>query len=118
MELIGAWPRRRAVPTRAVRPFPAEQTRDEGAADPSYLFARRWKATLLFGNDAIGRRMLTGILIVAAAGVGALLASSFMWWATKRSALWAMAAGVLLLVVILAGAVVIAWLYTRAAFGG
>jgi hypothetical protein len=64
-----------------------------------------------------GGRMLTGILVVAAAGVCALLASCFMWWATKRSALWAMGAGVLLLVVVIAGAIVIAWLYTRAAYG-
>ena len=61
--------------------------------------------------------MLTVILAIAAAGVCAILASCFMWWATKRSAIWAMAAGALLVVVIFAGAVVIAWLMTRSAYG-
>jgi hypothetical protein len=61
--------------------------------------------------------MLTGIVVIAAAGVCALLASCFMWWATKRSAVWAMAAGALLVFAVFAGATVIAWLYTRAAFG-
>lgn len=58
------------------------------------------------------------ILVVAASGVCAVIASWFMWWATKRSAIWAMAAGALLAVITLVGAVVIAWLMTRAAYGG
>ena len=61
--------------------------------------------------------MLAGILIIATAGLCALLASRFMWWATKRSAIWAMCAGVLLVVLVFAGAIIIAWLYTRAAYG-
>ena len=61
--------------------------------------------------------MLAGILIIATAGLCAVLASRFMWWATKRSALWAMAAGALLVAAVFAGAIVIAWLYTRAAYG-
>ena len=59
---------------------------------------------------------MTGLLIAVAAVFGAVLASSFMWWATKRSALWAMAAGALLAFVALAGALVIAWLMTGAVF--
>jgi hypothetical protein len=61
--------------------------------------------------------MLTGLLVVIAAGVCAILASRFMWWATSRSPLWAMAAGVLLLFAIIAGAVVIAWWFTIAEYG-
>ena len=56
--------------------------------------------------------MPTGLLVIVAAGVCALLASRFMWWATSRSPMWAMAAGVLLLFAILAGAIIIAWLFT------
>jgi hypothetical protein len=52
--------------------------------------------------------MLTGVLVIAAAGVCALLASCLMWWATKRSAVWAMAAGALLVFAVFAGAIVIA----------
>jgi hypothetical protein len=54
------------------------------------------------------------MLAVAAAGGCALVASWFMWWATKRSAVWAMAAGSLLAFAALAGAIVIAWFMTRA----
>jgi len=61
--------------------------------------------------------MRKAILVVLAAGGCALAASWFMWWATKRSALWAMAAGALLAFAALAGAVVIAWFMTRAAYG-
>jgi hypothetical protein len=59
---------------------------------------------------------VTGVLIAIVAVIGALLASSFMWWATKRSALWAMAAGSLLAFVALAGALLIAWWMTWVAF--
>ena len=55
--------------------------------------------------------MLIAILIIAACGC-VVLASVFMWWATKRNAVWAMAAGVLLGLVVVAAAVVIAWLLT------
>jgi hypothetical protein len=61
--------------------------------------------------------VLTGIIILAAAGASAVLASMFMWWATKRSAIWAMAAGALGAFIVLAGAVVVAWFMTRAVFG-
>ena len=61
--------------------------------------------------------MLVGILIIATAGLCAWLASRFMWWATRRSAIWAMFAGALLVIVVFAAAIVIAWLYTSAAFG-
>ncbi len=61
--------------------------------------------------------MLAGILIIASAGLCAWLASRFMWWATKRSALWAMFAGALLVMAVLAGAIIIAWVYTAAAYG-
>jgi hypothetical protein len=61
--------------------------------------------------------MLAGILVIATAGLCAWLASRFMWWATSRSAVWAMIAGALLVAAVFAGAIVIAWLYTRAAYG-
>jgi len=48
--------------------------------------------------------MLAGILIIATAGLCAWLASRFMWWATKRSAIWAMFAGALLVIAVFAGA--------------
>lgn len=60
--------------------------------------------------------MLTVVLVAVAAVVCSILASMFMWWSTKRSALWAMAGGALLALFALAGAVVIAWFLTRAAF--
>jgi len=60
--------------------------------------------------------MLVGVMVVVAAGVGAILASRFLWWATSRSPVWAMAAGVLLLFGIVGGAILIAWLLTNAAF--
>jgi hypothetical protein len=55
--------------------------------------------------------------VVIVAGVCALAASRFMWWATSRSTAWAMAAGVLAAFAALAGAVVIAWLMKRAFLG-
>jgi hypothetical protein len=61
--------------------------------------------------------MLVAILIIATAGLCAWLASRFMWWATKRSALWAMCAGALLVIAAFAGAIIIGWLYTAAAYG-
>ena len=62
--------------------------------------------------------MTTAVLIAIAAVTCAFLASMFMWWATKRSPAWAMAAGSLLAFIALAGALTIAWLLTRAVFGG
>jgi hypothetical protein len=61
--------------------------------------------------------MRAGILAIAAAGLAAVAASWFMWWATKRSAAWAMAAGSLMALIALLGAVLIAWVLTRATFG-
>ena len=60
---------------------------------------------------------MLAILVIVAAGGFAIVASWFMWWATKRSALWAMAAGALLVFAVFAGAVVIAWFLTSAALG-
>jgi hypothetical protein len=57
------------------------------------------------------------ILVIAVAGLAAVAASCFMWWATKRSAAWAMAAGSLMALIALVGAVLIAWALTRAAYG-
>ena len=57
---------------------------------------------------------VTGLLIAMVAVIGALLASGFMWWATKGSGLWAM--GSLLAFCTLAGALLIAWWMTWAAF--
>jgi len=61
--------------------------------------------------------MLSAALIVIAAGLVTAAASRFMWWACRRSALWSMAAGVILAVMALGGAVVVAWLMTRAMYG-
>lgn len=61
--------------------------------------------------------MPTGIAVLVAVGGCAIIASWLMWWATKRSAVWAIAAGSLLAFVVLGGALVIAWFLTRAAFG-
>jgi hypothetical protein len=60
---------------------------------------------------------VTPVLVAAAAVVCAILASRFMWWATKRSAVWAMAGGSLLAFLALAGAIAIAWFMTRAVYG-
>ena len=60
---------------------------------------------------------MTPVLIAVAAVVCAILASRLMWWATKRSAVWAMAGGSLLAFLALAGAIVIAWFMTRAVYG-
>jgi hypothetical protein len=57
------------------------------------------------------------LLVAVLAGACAMLASRFMWWATKRSTVWAMAAGVLLAVIVVGGAVAIAWAITRATYG-
>ena len=61
--------------------------------------------------------MLSGLLIVLAAAVVTFVVSRFMWWACRRSAAWSMAAGAILAVLALGGAVVIAWLMTRAWYG-
>jgi len=60
---------------------------------------------------------MTTALIVAAVLASTVLASMFMWWATRRSAIWAMAGGSALAFVVLIGAVVIAYFIARAAFG-
>jgi hypothetical protein len=61
--------------------------------------------------------MLVTIVVIAAAGLGAVLASRFMWWATSRSPMWAMAAGALLLAAICVLSVILVWWSTRAMFG-
>ena len=61
--------------------------------------------------------MWTGILTLAAVTVCTILAARFMWWATQRSTVWAMAAGALLAFLAVAGALAIAWLMSRAAYG-
>ena len=58
--------------------------------------------------------MVSGLLIVLAAALVTWGVSSFMWWACRRSAAWSMAAGAILAVLALGGAVVIAWMLTRA----
>jgi len=60
--------------------------------------------------------MRTAIVLVAAAGVGAFIASWVMWWPTKRSAVWSMATAVLLLFIVSACALLIVWQLTRAAY--
>ena len=60
--------------------------------------------------------MWTILIVVAACGC-IVLASRFMWWATKRSAVWALAAGLLLGLIAILGAVLIAWLMTRRYWG-
>ena len=61
--------------------------------------------------------MLSGALVVVGAALLTAVVSRFMWWACRRSAAWSMGAGVILAVLALGGAVVIAWLLTRAWFG-
>ena len=61
--------------------------------------------------------MATAALILVAVGLGTLVVSRFMWWACRRSAMWGMAAGAFLAVLALGGAVVVAWLLTRAWYG-
>jgi hypothetical protein len=61
--------------------------------------------------------MLVAVLIIAAAAVGAVLASRFMWWATSRSPMWAMAAGALLLAAICIAGVFLVWWSTSAMSG-
>ena len=58
--------------------------------------------------------ILVGVL---PAVVAAFAASRFMWWATRRNALWAMAAGVLATLLIFGIAVAIAWTIARATYG-
>ena len=61
--------------------------------------------------------MLTTVLAIVLAACGlAVLASVVMSWATRRSALWSMLIGALLAVAVLVGAVIIAFLMTRAAY--
>ena len=61
--------------------------------------------------------MLSALATIATATIVTLLVSRFMWWACRRSAIWGMAAGAFLAVLALGGAVVIAWLLTRAWYG-
>ena len=60
---------------------------------------------------------MIALLVLVGAAVCAILASGFMWWATKRSPLWAMAGGALLALIALLGALGIAWLFAYAAYG-
>jgi hypothetical protein len=56
-------------------------------------------------------------LIVAVVSMAcAAAASCVMWRASNRSGLWSMAAGVVIGLAALVGAVIIAWLLTRAAY--
>ena len=100
--------------TRLAHPTPELPVEDVERAQQHYRDALGFEIGCRL---PLGERMLTGILIIATAGLCALLASRFMWWATKRSAIWAMCAGGLLLIAVFVGAIIIAWLYTRAAFG-
>ena len=61
--------------------------------------------------------MLSAALVVIAAALVTAAASRFMWWACRRSPAWSMAAGAILAVLALGGAVIIAWLMTRATYG-
>jgi hypothetical protein len=60
--------------------------------------------------------LLTILAIVAAAGFVAAAASVVFSWAGNRPAAWNMVLGGLLAVAVLGGAVIIAWLMTRAAW--
>lgn len=61
--------------------------------------------------------MATGALVLIAVGLSTWLVSRVMWWACRRSAAWGMAAGAAMAVLALGGAVIIAWLLTRAWYG-
>ena len=69
------------------------------------------------GRSLQSVRIVSGLLIVLAAALVTAAVSRFMWWACRRSAVWSMAAGAILAVLALGGAVVIAWLLTRAWYG-
>lgn len=60
--------------------------------------------------------MITVAAIVFAAGLVGVLASVVMARAANQSALFNMVLGVILAIAVLAGAVIIAWLMTRAYF--
>ena len=60
--------------------------------------------------------VVTILAVMVAAGVLAALASVVMAWASNRSALWNMAFGGVLALAVLVGALVIAFLLTRAAY--
>jgi hypothetical protein len=64
-------------------------------------------------------RLLAALItVVALATVGTWLASRFMWWASGRSALWAMSVGTLLaLVGLIAVVLLIGWIWTIATLG-
>jgi drug/metabolite transporter superfamily protein YnfA len=61
--------------------------------------------------------MIAPALVVVVAALCAIIASWLMWWATRRSAMWAMAAGALFALAATGGAVLIAWMMTHAAWG-
>jgi len=60
--------------------------------------------------------VVTILVIAAAASMLALLASVVMAWASNRSPLWNMAFGGVCALAVMAGALIIAFLLTRAAY--
>jgi hypothetical protein len=59
----------------------------------------------------------TFLIVLAGACVAAVALSWVMSWASNRSALWNMLFGGFFVFVVFAGAVLLAYLLTRAAFG-
>ena len=57
------------------------------------------------------------LVVILVAGLGAMLASRFMWWATGQSPVRMIAAGLLLTVIVFATVIVVAWLVTRSLYG-
>ena len=62
--------------------------------------------------------LVTILVVIASAAVLGLLASVVMSWASNRSALFNMVLGAMLAVAVLAGALIIAYLMTRATYPG
>jgi hypothetical protein len=57
-------------------------------------------------------------IAIVLAIVSIALATRIMWWATSRSAIWALAGGLLIGLVVLLFAVFAAWLMTNHYWGG
>ena len=58
--------------------------------------------------------MLTAIGVALAGGLAAILAGYIMWRTSQHSGMAAMVAGILCAIAAFAGAILIAWLMTRA----
>ena len=65
----------------------------------------------------VTRDQMIIVVVTLTAGACIVGVSAFMWWATKRNALFAIVAGVLLVLIGVAGALIVARLITRQYWG-